>query len=358
MLKLFKPFPLPADAALGILGGGQLGRMLAEAANTLGLKTSIYAPEEDMPAAATATHVQRGDYTDTAALEAWAQTVDVITCEFENIPLIALETCHKHAHVAPSPEAFKIAQDRTLEKQFFQRHNLPLAPFAIIAEGADLDKALQQVGEHGVLKTATMGYDGKGQVKLSQANDLERAWERLGRVRCTYEAFVPFSNEVSIVACRTRDGQLRAYDLTQNVHKNHILHTSSVPCDVPHLTEQAFAIAKTVGDKLDYTGVFAIEFFVLNGQLLINEMAPRVHNSGHWTMDAGCASQFENHVRAIAGWPLGSTVRQNSVTMLNLIGDDVLSVKEWEQKPNCRVHLYGKSESRPGRKMGHVNAWR
>ncbi|WP_243374711.1 5-(carboxyamino)imidazole ribonucleotide synthase [Microvirga solisilvae] len=344
---------------IGILGGGQLGRMMAIAAAQLGLRAHIYAPEENSPAFDVAADITVAPYEDEAALVRFAKSVDVVTYEFENVPSETAATLSAHTLLAPNAQALAVSQDRFLEKTFISGLGIPVAPFAAFANEAELLEAVERLGRPAVLKTRRFGYDGKGQVMIRPGTDPAAAWAEIGRAPSILEGFVPFEREVSVVGARTASGAFAAYDLCANEHKHHILDTTRVPAGVSAPTEaEAMRIAKTIADALDYVGVLAVELFLVseNGseRLVVNEIAPRVHNSGHWTLGGATTSQFEQHIRAVCGWPLGSAVRLGQVEMQNLIGHDV---DEWERilaEPGAYLQLYGKAEARAGRKMGHV----
>ena len=344
---------------IGILGGGQLGRMMAMAAAQLGLKAHIYAPEENSPAFDVAAEITIAPYEDEAALVRFARAVDAVTYEFENVPSETAATLSAHTLLAPNAKALAVSQDRFLEKTFISGLGIPVAPFARFDSEAELTEAVERLGRPAVLKTRRFGYDGKGQVMIRPETDPAAAWAELGQAPSILEGFVPFEREVSVVAARTASGAFAAYDLCANEHRHHILDTTQVPAGVSGATEaEAMRIAKTIADALDYVGVLAVELFLVRegGQerLVVNEIAPRVHNSGHWTLGGAVTSQFEQHIRAVCGWPLGSTSRLGRVEMKNLIGHDA---DDWEQilaEPGAYLHLYGKAEARPGRKMGHV----
>lgn len=349
----------PGDT-IGILGGGQLGRMIALAAARLGLKTHILCPDKDSPAFQVSAHHVCAAYDDFTALEGFAQSVDVITYEFENVPLATAEFLAAHRPLRPGASALAITQDRLSEKTFVRGLDIETAPFAPVDDLAGLERAVAALGLPAILKTRRFGYDGKGQVMIRPGDDLTAAWHALGRQPAILEGFVPFVKEVSVVAARRSDDAFAAYDVTENVHREHILNTSTVPAQVSEGTaRRARAIACAVGGALDYVGVFAVELFVVGRgaaeKVLVNEIAPRVHNSGHWTQDGALTCQFEQHVRAIAGWPLGDPSRVGRVEMRNLIGEDVHAWHALLAEPGARVHLYGKDEARAGRKMGHVN---
>ncbi len=349
-------FPLPPGSIIGIFGSGQLGRMLALAAARLGLKTHIFAPTGgDSPAAQVAHSYMQADYNDLNAVKAFADGCDVLTYEFENIPAETALEAARLKPLYPSASCLNVAQDRLTEKKFIsEKAGVPVAPFETVENIFDLKRALRRLGGSGVLKTRRFGYDGKGQAILQNETDIENAWEALGAHPVIVEAFIPFIREVSIVCARGVDGRMTAYPLVENVHKNHILHTSTAPA--PRDLGHAKTLAQSIMEALDYVGVMATEFFELeDGSLLVNEIAPRVHNSGHWTQDAGCTDQFEQHIRAVAGWPLGSTDPKHGVVMTNLIGEDVNDWQNLAREDNTFLHIYGKKEARAGRKMAHVN---
>ena len=352
---------LPPGSTIGILGGGQLGRMLSLAAARLGLKCHIYS---DVPGGAcdVAAASTIGPFEDTARIRAFAEGVDVVTYEFENVPLAAAAAAEAVTPVRPGPKALAIAQDRLEEKTFISGLGIPVAPFAPVDSEGSFGPALDRIGETGILKTRRLGYDGKGQVRIKSASELAPAFESLARAPSVLEGLVPFAFEVSVLVVRALSGETRFYDIPLNTHKNGILDTSTVPSPLPDAhAARARDIAGAIATALEYVGVLGVEmFYVPNAAepLVVNEIAPRVHNSGHWTMDACLASQFENHIRAVAGWPLGETGRHSDVTMTNLIGADVEAWQALAAEPGVALHLYGKPEARPGRKMGHVNRLR
>ncbi len=352
---------LAPGSTIGILGGGQLGRMMASAAAELGLKVHIYAPEQNPPAAELAAVTTTAAYTDAARLAAFADSVDVVTYEFENVPAETAAILAKHTNVFPAPDALRIAQNRSLEKTFLNDNGLATAPFRIVESFNDLQDAIAEIGTPCVLKTQTMGYDGKGQAKIDSAEDADTAWDAIGQKPAIVEAFIPFDCEISVIAARGPDGAIALYDVVDNVHKNHILHQTHVPAQIDDdLITHAHEMAHTLISALNYVGVIAVEMFACGHDekgkplILVNEIAPRVHNSGHWTQDAAVTSQFEQHIRAICGWPLGDTSRTHNAVMTNLLGDDVNAWQDFAAKPNTKVHLYGKAEAHAGRKMGHV----
>jgi 5-(carboxyamino)imidazole ribonucleotide synthase len=350
--------PLPPGSTIGILGGGQLGRMLAMSAARLGLNTHIYSDDAGAPAFDVAAATSVGAYADADAIARFAGGVDVVTCEFENVPAAALEAARRAALVFPSAQSFAVAQDRLAEKEFVSGLGIAVAPYAAVDSPADLLKALPHVGLPALIKTRRLGYDGKGQVAIRSGDDASAALASLGAVPALVEGIVPFEREVSVILVRGRDGETRFYDAVENVHQEGILATSRAPARIaPALAVEARTIAGNIADALSHVGVICVEMFARGGErpsLLVNEFAPRVHNSGHWTIDACIASQFENHIRAISGWPLGETVRHSDAVMTNLIGDDVEKWRALAAEPGAAIHLYGKAEARPGRKMGHV----
>jgi 5-(carboxyamino)imidazole ribonucleotide synthase len=347
---------LEPGATIGILGGGQLGRMLALAAAQLGFKCHVFAPDPDSPAFDVVHRITRADYADTEALDRFTAGVDVLTYEFENVPAETATSLAARVPVLPDPAVLATTQDRLAEKNFVAALGIGTAPFVAVTTPADLPAALERIGRPSVLKTRRFGYDGKGQATIDDGTPLEAAWREVGAQPCILEAFVPFAREVSLVAARARDGTVECFDVTENEHRDHILKISRVPAAVPDVAaREARRIAETIAHKFAYVGVLAVEMFVLrDGGLLVNEIAPRVHNSGHWTLDGASVSQFEQHVRAVAGWPLGKPIRRGRVEMINLIGSEVHEYRTWLTVPGAAVHLYGKTAVRPGRKMGHV----
>lgn len=342
---------------IGIIGGGQLGRMLAMAAARLNQTTIILEPQADCPAAQVASEQITAAYDDPAALAELAARCDVVTYEFENVPVAAAEALQRSVPVYPPPKALEVAQDRLIEKRFLNGCGIETARFHAVNNQQDLETALANFGGKGVLKTCRLGYDGKGQRVFKSSDDSpEGAYEALGSVPLILESFVPFEREISIIAARAIDGTVRCYDPAENVHRNGILDTSTLPANIPAKTAStAREAAEKLLSALDYVGVIGMEFFAMaDGTLIANEIAPRVHNSGHWTEAACVISQFEQHMRAVAGLPLGDADRHSDCVMTNLIGDDILAVPDWLARKDVLVHLYGKTEARPGRKMGHV----
>lgn len=346
---------LPPGSTIGILGGGQLGRMLALAAARLGLRTHSYGTSVDDPAGQIAHHHTSAAFDDEAALAAFGAACDVITYEWESIPLRAVEVAAQGKSLAPNLNALATAQDRLLEKDFLSSlSGVEVARYRAVGETIhDFKRAVQYVGLPCVVKTRRGGYDGKGQAVLRTMDDIVPIWEALGSYPLIVESFVDFTREASLVCARGQSGDFAAYPLTDNVHRNHILHSSSAPA--PGDDGRPAEIARAIVDALDYVGVIGVELFDTSQGWVVNEIAPRVHNSGHWTQDAGCTDQFEQHIRAISGWPLGSATPMWPVQMINLIGDDVADWAALASDPHAHLHLYGKSEIRAGRKMGHVN---
>ena len=347
---------LASGATIGILGGGQLGRMLALAAARIGFKCHVFAPTPDSPAFDVVHRVTHADYADTQALDRFAADVDVVTYEFENVPAETATFLAARVPVLPDPKVLATTQDRLAEKNFVAGLGIRTAPYAAAGAPSELAAALDRIGRPAVLKTRRFGYDGKGQATIDNGTDLAAAWSEVGGQPCIVEAFVPFAREVSVVAARGRDGAVECFDVSENEHRAHILKISRVPADLPETTaHEARRIAEAVADSFAYVGVLAVEMFVLrDGGLLVNEIAPRVHNSGHWTIDGASVSQFEQHLRAVAGWPLARPVRRGRVEMINLIGSEIDDFRSWLAVPGACVHLYGKTAVRPGRKMGHV----
>lgn len=353
---------LPPGSTIGILGGGQLGRMLALAAARLGLKSHVFAPESDSPAFDVAAARTCARYDDRAALDAFAGAIDAATYEFENIPLATVEHLGRTVPVRPGAKALACAQDRLNEKELARSLGARTAEFARIDSLEELaGRIAGGFPVPCVLKTRRFGYDGKGQAKILEPSGSAAAWEAIGKHPAVLESYVTFETEISVVAARGADGDFRAFDVTENEHRHHILHRSLAPAGIDAAAaETAVEIARRIAAALDYVGVVAIEFFAMGrgagDGIIVNEIAPRVHNSGHWTMDGAETCQFEQHIRAVAGWPLGSTARKApQVEMINLIGDDIAAWPQIAAEPGAHLHHYGKREARPGRKMGHVN---
>ncbi|SNT07710.1 5-(carboxyamino)imidazole ribonucleotide synthase [Sphingopyxis indica] len=348
---------LPPGSTIGILGGGQLGRMLGLAAAQLGYRTHIYAPEHESVAADVAAHHVQAAWDDEPRLAAFAAACDVVTLEFENVPVDTVRFLSGHVAVRPGAAALEIAQDRLAEKRFVAGLGGRTAPFAPVPDRAALDAAIAEIGAPAILKTARMGYDGKGQARLADASDADEAWETIGRHPAILEGFVAFAHEFSVLMVRGAGGETRFWDSPLNVHAGGILSASMLP-PPPIVIEQqaeARAMMAKIAEALDYVGVLTGEFFATDTGPVFNEMAPRVHNSGHWTIEGATTSQFENHIRAVAGLPLGDTaVPLLPVTMRNLIGAGIESVPRLLAEPGAHVHHYGKTDVRDGRKLGHV----
>lgn len=351
---------LKPGSTIGILGGGQLGRMLALAAARLGLHCHIYSPEKNSGAFEVARASTCAAYDDEDALGRFANAVDVITYEFENIPAATAAFLSRRKPVYPDPRVLELTQDRLIEKNFIDSLKIAVAPYAPVHSASQLMNGIDKVGLPAVLKTTTLGYDGKGQAKIMKGDDPNAAWRALKNKPCILEGFINFEREVSVIAARSADGHVECFEVTENEHRDHILKVSTVPAKIsPQLATEARRIATRIAKAFNYVGVLAVEMFVVKGgkkqAVLVNEIAPRVHNSGHWTIDGATVSQFEQHIRAVAGWPLAKPVRLGrKVEMTNLIGDEIDEIERWLTVPGASVHLYGKTDARPGRKMGHV----
>jgi 5-(carboxyamino)imidazole ribonucleotide synthase len=355
---------LGPGSTLGIVGGGQLGRMIALAAAQYGLKVHVYAPDRDSPAFDVAALTTCAAYDDPGALAAFARSVDVVTYEFENIPHATADILATHAPLHPNARALSTTQDRLSEKAFVNGLGIPTAPFQAVGTPDDLDRAIAAIGLPAVLKTRRFGYDGKGQRILRERSEGDRnaLFAEFGGAPLILEGFVPFEREVSVVGARARDGSFAAFDLCENEHRDHILALTRVPAPglTPETGRAALDIAQRIADALDYVGVLAVEMFLVREgeaeRLVVNEIAPRVHNSGHWTIEGALTSQFAQHVRAVCGWPLGDPARVGGlpVEMRNLIGDQADAWPALLAEAGAHLHLYGKGEARPGRKMGHV----
>ncbi len=351
---------IPPGSTIGILGGGQLGRMTAMAAARLGYRCHIYTDERDSPAAQVAAATTVAPYTDATALAAFAQGVDVVTYEFENIPEETAAILEPLVALRPGRNCLVVAQDRLNEKAFLNRIGVATAPYRRASSPVELAQAVHDIGRPAVLKTVRLGYDGKGQVMIGANTDLHEAWAAMsganGAQVGVLEGFVEFEKEISVIVARAPDGTWAAFDPVENRHTNHILDTTIAPAAITDdLSHKAMATARHIAEALDLVGLLTVEMFVTRSNtLLVNELAPRPHNSGHWTIDGCITSQFEQFVRAICGLPLGSPARHSDAVMKNLLGDDVLRWREILAEPGAKLHLYGKSEPRPGRKMGHV----
>jgi len=349
--------PLQTGATIGLLGGGQLGRMLSAAASRLGFKTCIFQPGGDCPASHVANYHFQKPYDDAAALKAFAAPVDATTYEFENVPASALDLLENGAPIRPNRLALSTSQNRMREKTFLEGLGLTVAPYAEVTSADMLREAVEKIGMPSILKTQELGYDGKGQLRPDKGDtDYERIFQEMGRAPCVLEGFVDFTHEVSVIGARSVDGQVACFDPGENVHRNGILHTTTVPANLT-ASQRTDAVLLTgrILNALDYVGVLGVELFVTPQGLIVNEIAPRVHNSGHWTQNGCVIDQFEQHIRAVAGWPLGDGSRHDDVMMENLIGDDMDKVSALAADPQVALHLYGKAEVKQGRKMGHVN---
>jgi 5-(carboxyamino)imidazole ribonucleotide synthase len=351
---------LRPGATIGILGGGQLARMLALAAAPLGLRCHVYSPEKNSCAFDVVHAATVAAYEDEAALARFAQSVDVITYEFENVPARTAAFLAKRKPVWPDPHVLEITQDRLIEKNFISELKIATAPYAPVHSATQLADGLAKVGLPAVLKTRRLGYDGKGQAKIVKASEANDAWHSVRQEPCILEGFIKFEREVSVIAARGQDGQVECFEVTENEHRDHILHISRVPAKVtPAVSAEARRVATKIAKAFNYVGVMGVEMFVVSQvgrqSVLINEIAPRVHNSGHWTIDGATVSQFDQHIRAVAGWPLAKPQRLGSkVEMLNLIGDEVNEAARFLTASGTAVHIYGKGKPSPRRKMGHV----
>lgn len=347
---------LQPGAVIGILGGGQLGRMLSVAASRLGFRCHVYDPAPAPPAGQVAERVTTAGWEDAAALAAFAASVDAITLEFENIPTAALDVLEPLCPVRPGRRALEISQDRLAEKDFLNAIGLRTAPYAAVADAESLEAALGKIGAPAILKTARLGYDGKGQARVMAPGDAPAALAAMAGAPSVLEGFVHFSHEVSVIVARGLSGEVVCFDPGENVHEGGILRTTTVPARLaPGQHMEAVLLAGRIVNALDYVGVMGVELFVTAEGLVVNEIAPRVHNSGHWTQSGCAVDQFEQHIRAVTGLPLGNGARHADVVMENLIGDEVARLPELLRAPDTSVHLYGKGDARPGRKMGHVN---
>ncbi|MBM1690194.1 5-(carboxyamino)imidazole ribonucleotide synthase [Sulfitobacter geojensis] len=348
--------PLALGSTIGILGGGQLGRMLSVAAARLGFKTHIFEPGANPPAGHVADAVTTASYEDADALRSFAAACDVVTFEFENVPTAALDLIEAQVPIRPGREALRISQDRLTEKEFLQGLGLTVAPFADVSDAAAMATAVGKIGAPSILKTRRFGYDGKGQARLRTPDDADQAFADMNGAPAVLEGFVDFTHEVSVIAARSPAGDVACYDPGENVHRDGILHSTTVPANLTSSQRMdAVLLAAKVLNALDYVGVLGVELFVTRQGLIVNEIAPRVHNSGHWTQNGCTVDQFEQHIRAITGWPLGDGSRHADVVMENLIGDDMDRVPALAAEKDTALHLYGKAEVKAGRKMGHVN---
>ncbi len=347
---------LEPGSTIGILGGGQLGRMLSVAASRLGFRTHIFEPGANPPAADVAHRTTTSSYGDHAALTAFAASVDVITYEFENVPTATLDLLEALKPIRPNRRALAIAQDRIAEKDFLTGLGLTCAPYAAVTSASDLDAAIAKIGTPAILKTTRLGYDGKGQARIMTPAEAPAALAAMQGQPAVLEGFIDFTHEVSVIAARGLDGSVACYDPGENVHEGGILRTTTIPAKLTSgQRTDAVLLAARILNALDYVGVLGVELFVTPTALIVNEIAPRVHNSGHWTQQGCAVDQFEQHIRAVAGWPLGDGSRYADVVMENLIGDDVARVPTLARENGVSIHLYGKGAPRPGRKMGHIN---
>ena len=343
-------------ATVGILGGGQLGRMTAVAAAEMGYRVAIFCPEAAAPAAEVAATCFRADYTDRKALTRFAKAVDVVTLEFENIPVETLDYLSERVPVRPGSKILAVTQDRLAEKRFVEDVGGATAPYAAVDDRPGLDRAISEIGLPAILKTRRFGYDGKGQVRIESVEEADAAWQAIGAVPAILEGVVEFVREASVIVARGVSGEMATFEPVENEHRNHILNISRAPGQLdPGQPEEARRLAAALADGFGLTGLLAVELFCTrDGKVLVNEMAPRPHNSGHWTIDACLVSQFEQLVRAVCGLPLGNPERHSDAIMRNLLGDDIDAWPSLVSEPNTRMHLYGKAEARPGRKMGHA----
>jgi 5-(carboxyamino)imidazole ribonucleotide synthase len=350
--------PLAPGACIGILGGGQLGRMMSMAAARLGYHVHIFTPEADSPAEEVSALTTVASYEDEEALTRFAASVDCITLEFENIPVASLRMLARQVPVMPGADLLEVTQHRASEKSFVQAQGIATAPYRSVTSLVELEQALEALGTPAILKTSRLGYDGKGQFMIRTPDQAAEAWEAVGKTESVLEGFVDFVAEMSVIVARSVTGEMSVFPLTRNEHRHHILHESTVPAHVPEdVAEEARRIALQLAEAGKLTGLLAVELFhCKDNRLLVNELAPRPHNSGHWTMDACATSQFEQAIRAVTGLPLGPTHLLQAARMLNLIGDDVHAAHRMlQEEPGARLHLYGKADARPGRKMGHIN---
>lgn len=344
------------SSTIGIVGGGQLGRMLASAAAAMGYKTHIYTPEKDAPASQVATKTSIGAYEDSTALRAFAQSVDVVTFEFENVPSETLTMLAQLVPVHPKPAILHTTRNRLREKDFIAECGIKTAPYRAVRSREDLMEAVALIKLPAILKTTELGYDGKGQVLIQAQEEVLGAWQSLSAHEAILEGFVKFRAEASVIVARNVLGEVCCYPLVENVHRNHILHRTLVPATMHEsIANKAQSIAEILAQRLDLIGIMAVELFITEeGEVLVNELAPRPHNSGHWSLDGCATSQFEQHIRAICGWTLGDVSILAPCEMINLLGDEWLAWQKYAHDPLAHIHLYGKTESRPGRKMGHV----
>jgi 5-(carboxyamino)imidazole ribonucleotide synthase len=354
--------PILPGSRIGVLGSGQLGRMFAIAARRMGYRVHTYSPDYDTPTGQVADIEVRAPYDDLDAVRKFAREVDVVTFEFENVPSASTQAASEIVPVRPDGSVLHVSQNRKREKTFLAQNGFPVAPFALIHSAADLLRELERIGRPAVLKSAGFGYDGKGQAKIGSDTDLDEAWRVAGAQEAVLEAFIDFEREVSVVAARGADGQFEHFGVVENDHRNHILDVTTAPADLPaEVAGQAVAITRSILETLGVVGVLCVEFFLdRRGRLLVNELAPRTHNSGHFTFDACVTSQFEQQLRAVCALPLGSPQQLRPAAMANLLGDIwAHATPDWEAvcaMGDIKIHVYGKAEARPGRKMGHLTA--
>ena len=346
----------PPGSIIGIMGGGQLGRMTALAAANLGYRCHIYTEDTDSPAAQVSATTTVASYKDQAALTQFAKAVDLITYEFENIPLSSITLLKNIKAIRPSPSILAISQHRGKEKEFAEQHGVNVAPYKIIKKISDLESAIKTIGTPSVLKTCRFGYDGKGQIRLTDDNNPAEIFFQFKKQPCILEGLINFDLEISVRGGRDQYGAVSCYDPGENIHKNGILKTTTVPAKISKkIATDAIILTGKILNALDYVGVMGVELFVEDNGLIVNEIAPRVHNSGHWTQNGCIIDQFEQHVRAITGLPLGDGTRHSNIIMTNLLGEDVLDLEKFLTNEKSAIHLYGKQDIKPGRKMGHVN---
>jgi 5-(carboxyamino)imidazole ribonucleotide synthase len=347
---------LPIGSTIGILGGGQLGRMLSVAASRLGFKCHIFEPSKNPPAGETSARLTTACYEDIEALKGFAKSVDVVTFEFENVPVEALDVIESIVRISPNRRALRISQDRLFEKEFLNSLDLKTAPYHKVEDSSDIKNALTMFQLPSILKTRKFGYDGKGQIKIDSEKKAAEVIKNFSKSEYILEGLINFSKEISVIAARNSDGQIACFDPGENIHTDGVLDTTTVPSKLPrHIITDAILLTSKILEELNYIGVLGVELFVLDNELIVNEIAPRVHNSGHWTQNGCVIDQFEQHIRAISGWPLGDGRRYMNVIMKNLLGNDILDVSNLIKESKAAIHLYGKEEIKPKRKMGHIN---
>lgn len=353
----------PPGATIGVMGGGQLGRMFAMAARRMGYRVHVFTPEENSPAAQFSDLATVAHYDDKGSVRAFAGAVDLVTFEFENIPVATANWCAEQCDVRPSGAILHIAQNRLREKQFLSGAGIPIAPFRPVLSAHELADAIEQIGRPAILKTAAFGYDGKGQQTITASDDLDEIWKASSADELVLEGAIDFDKEVSVIVARATDGSVATFPVCENMHRDHVLDITVVPARVSQKVERAAPeLARDIAEKLELVGILAVEMFLkTDGELLVNELAPRPHNSGHWTIEACATSQFEQHVRAVCGLPLGATDILQPAAMANLLGDVWQAAEpDWAaalRSPGVHLHLYGKREPRPRRKMGHLTGF-